>query len=74
MNKDNGHLFTRLEELGIRTTTHDHPPLHTVEESKKYRGQIPGAHIKNLFFKMQETAALAGCGTRRCVDRSKNHA
>lgn len=42
-------LFARLDELGIETTTHEHPPLHTVEESKALRGELPGAHIKNLF-------------------------
>lgn len=44
-------LFARLAELGIETTTHEHPPLHTVEESQALRGEIPGAHTKNLFLK-----------------------
>ncbi len=44
-------LFARLAELGIKTTTHEHPPLHTVEESQALRGEIPGAHTKNLFLK-----------------------
>lgn len=42
-------LFDRLDELGIETTTHEHPALNTVEESKALRGELPGAHIKNLF-------------------------
>ncbi len=42
-------LLRRLEQLGIDTTTHSHPPLHTVEESKALRGQLPGGHCKNLF-------------------------
>ena len=44
-------LFAFLEELQIETTTVTHPPLHTVEESKALRGDLPGAHIKNLFLK-----------------------
>ncbi len=44
-------LFARLKELGIETTTYEHPPLHTVEESRALRGEIAGAHTKNLFLK-----------------------
>ena len=44
-------LFAFLKELAIETTTVTHPPLHTVEESKALRGDLPGAHIKNLFLK-----------------------
>jgi Ala-tRNA(Pro) deacylase len=44
-------LLARLAELGIRTTTHDHPPLFTVEESKALRGALPGGHCKSLFLK-----------------------
>ena len=44
-------LAAFLADLGIRTTTVAHPPLHTVEESQALRGEIPGAHTKNLFLK-----------------------
>lgn len=44
-------FFERLSALGIETQTHRHPPLFTVEQSKKYRGTIPGSHCKNLFLK-----------------------
>ncbi|WP_451971072.1 prolyl-tRNA synthetase associated domain-containing protein [Azospirillum endophyticum] len=44
-------LLARLDALGIHTTTHGHPPLHTVEESKALRGTLPGGHCKNLFLK-----------------------
>jgi Ala-tRNA(Pro) deacylase len=44
-------LLRRLEELGIETTTHDHPPLLTVEDSKALRGDLLGGHCKNLFLK-----------------------
>jgi Ala-tRNA(Pro) deacylase len=44
-------LFAYLDELGITVSTVDHPPLHTVEDSKALRGQIEGGHTKNLFLK-----------------------
>jgi Ala-tRNA(Pro) deacylase len=44
-------LFARLEELGIASTTVEHAPVFTVEESKDLRGTTPGAHTKNLFLK-----------------------
>ena len=44
-------VLKRLEKLGIVTTTYDHPPLFTVEDSKMLRGPIPGYHLKNLFLR-----------------------
>jgi len=44
-------LFQKLEGLGLEFTTHRHPPLHTVAESRRLRGDLPGAHCKNLFLK-----------------------
>jgi Ala-tRNA(Pro) deacylase len=44
-------LLARLDEHGIKTTTVQHPPLYTVEESQKLRGEIAGGHTKNLFLK-----------------------
>lgn len=41
-------LFARLSDLGIETATHRHPPVFTVEEAKRLRGDIPGTHCKNL--------------------------
>lgn len=42
-------LFDRLEALGIAQITIEHAPMFTVEQSREFRGQIPGAHTKNLF-------------------------
>ncbi len=42
-------LFALLDRLGIATTTVEHPPLFTVEQSRALRGTIPGGHTKNLF-------------------------
>jgi len=44
-------LLARLAGLGIAATTHRHPPVHTVEESKALRGDLPGAHCKTLLLK-----------------------
>lgn len=32
-------------------TTHDHPAVFTVEQSRKLRGNLAGGHCKNLFLK-----------------------
>jgi Ala-tRNA(Pro) deacylase len=42
-------LFGYLDRLGIAYATVTHPPLFTVEQSRELRGQISGAHTKNLF-------------------------
>src|ERR1700754_5016523 len=44
-------LFAFLDQLGIKYSTVSHPPLFTVEQSQALRGQVPGAHTKNLFLK-----------------------
>ncbi|MEZ5840372.1 MAG: prolyl-tRNA synthetase associated domain-containing protein [Hyphomicrobiales bacterium] len=44
-------LFRFLETLGIATTTAEHEALFTVEQSQALRGEIAGAHSKNLFLK-----------------------
>lgn len=44
-------LFAFLAELGIAQETVHHPAVFTVEESKRLRGTLPGAHVKNLFVK-----------------------
>ena len=44
-------LIAYLTALGVETTTVEHPPLFTVEDSRALRGDIPGAHTKNLFVK-----------------------
>ncbi|MGZ8400463.1 MAG: prolyl-tRNA synthetase associated domain-containing protein [Methyloceanibacter sp.] len=46
---DRTELFARLEALGISTTTFEHAPMFTVEQSASLRASLPGAHTKNLF-------------------------
>ena len=49
-------ILARLASLGIAAPTVEHPPLHTVEESKALRGLVPGAHTKNLFLRDKKGA------------------
>jgi len=42
-------LLDRLVDLGIEAETVSHEPVFTVEEAKMHRGELPGAHTKNLF-------------------------
>lgn len=42
-------LLGRLDALGIAHTTHRHAPVFTVEEAQRLKGDLPGAHTKNLF-------------------------
>jgi Ala-tRNA(Pro) deacylase len=51
MPKTTEQLFATLDALGIPHSTEKHPPLFTVEQSRKLRGQIPGGHTKNLFLR-----------------------
>lgn len=44
-------LLALLSANGIEAKTFTHPPLHTVADSKALRGDIPGAHTKNLFLR-----------------------
>ena len=44
-------LLARLEALDIAAKTVSHPPVYTVEEAKALRGELDGAHIKNLFLR-----------------------
>ena len=44
-------LFTYLDDLGIAHKTVSHPPVFTVEQAARLRGEVPGAHTKNLFLR-----------------------
>ena len=44
-------FLERLAVLGIAARTVDHPPVFTVEEAARYKGDLPGAHTKNLFLR-----------------------
>jgi Ala-tRNA(Pro) deacylase len=44
-------LFAYLDDLGIAHTTVKHPPVFTVEQAARLRGEIAGGHTKNLFLR-----------------------
>lgn len=44
-------LLARLREMGIEATTHRHEPVSTVNEAQAVKGDLPGAHTKNLFLR-----------------------
>ena len=44
-------LLTLLDSLQIAYVIHRHPALRTVEDSKAYRNNMPGLHIKNLYLR-----------------------
>jgi Ala-tRNA(Pro) deacylase len=44
-------LLAALEDLQIRHRTVDHPAVHTVDEARALRIDLPGVHTKNLFLR-----------------------
>jgi Ala-tRNA(Pro) deacylase len=55
-------LMAMLARLGIATVTVEHLPLFTVEEAQALRGEVPGAHTKNLFLKDKKDALFLVVG------------
>ena len=67
-------LLAYLSGLGIETETLDHPALHTVEDSRALRGDIPGGHTKNLFVKdRKDRLFLLVLGEEATVDLKRVH-
>jgi Ala-tRNA(Pro) deacylase len=62
-------LHARLDALGIAYHAVSHLPVFTVEEAKALRGELPGAHIKNLFLRNKKGRMwLVTCLEDREVD------
>jgi len=51
-------LFAYLDGLGIGHKTVSHPAAFRVGEARALRGQIPGAHTKNLFLRDKKGVAF----------------
>jgi Ala-tRNA(Pro) deacylase len=67
-------LLDYLGSLSIEAETVDHPPLHTVEDSRVLRGDIPGGHTKNLFVKDKKGRLfLLVVGEEAVVDLKRVH-
>ena len=74
MSKSPDELFDFLHKLGIEVTTRTHAPLFTVADSQQLRGQIPGAHTKNLFLKdKKDNVFLVSVGEEAEVDLKQIH-
>lgn len=56
MESRESYLMSKLEELGIVTTTIEHVPVMTVQEAQAQRQHLPGGHAKNLFVKDRKKA------------------
>jgi Ala-tRNA(Pro) deacylase len=62
-------LLARLAGLGIAARTVEHPPVFTVEEARRHRGDLPGTHTKSLFLRDKKGAMwLVVCLEDRAVD------
>lgn len=60
-------LMARLDDLGIATSTLEHPAVFTVAESSELEKQLTGGHTKNLFLKDDKGAlflVIAEASTR----------
>ena len=44
-------LFAYLDDLGIAHMSVKHPPVFTVEQAARLRGEVAGGHTKNLFLR-----------------------
>ena len=67
-------LLAFLSQQGLPHDTIDHAPLHTVEESRALRGEIPGAHSKNLFVKDKKGRLfMLTLGEETIVDLKRVH-
>ena len=65
-------LFELLSIKNLNFQIHDHDPLFTVEDSEKLRGEIIGAHTKNLFLKNKKNNFfLLSCDENAKVDLKK---
>ena len=65
-------LIELLKKKEYKFEVHQHDPLFTVEDSKKLRGKINGAHSKNLFLKnKQKEFFLLSCEEADRIDLKK---
>ncbi len=62
-------FLARLDSMGIPHRTFAHQPVFTVAESKLERGELEGAHVKNLFLRNKKGAMwLVTCLEDRQID------
>ena len=67
-------LLAYLDFLGFQTTTHEHEPVFTVEESEHVTARIAGGHTKNLFVKDKKgNFFLIVAGNKARISLNKVH-
>jgi Ala-tRNA(Pro) deacylase len=67
-------LIAYLTALGVETSTVDHPPLFTVEDSRNLRGEIAGGHTQNLVVQDKKGRLfLLVLGEETAVDLKRAH-
>ena len=72
MHYTKSNLLKYLDKNGILFLEHRHEPLFTVEQSKKLRGLMKGAHTKNLFLKdKKKKFFLLSCLEDKKIDLKK---
>lgn len=54
-------LIARLDDLGIRHRSIEHPPVFRVGEGEDLTRRLPGVHTKNLFLKDKSGQAWLVC-------------
>ena len=65
-------LIKMLKKEKYEIKVHQHDALFTVEDSKKLRGKIDGAHSKNLFLKNKKNKLfLLSCEEADKIDLKK---
>ena len=65
-------LINLLKKESYNIDVHEHDPLFTVEDSKRLRGGIIGAHSKNLFLKNKKNSFfLLTCEEADRIDLKK---
>ena len=65
-------LIELLKKENYNIKVHQHDELFTVEDSKKLRGEIEGAHSKNLFLKNKKNKFfLLSCDEEEKIDLKK---
>jgi len=62
-------MLELLKGKSLDFQIHNHNPLFTVEDSEKFRGEIKGAHTKNLFLKNKKNDFfLFSCDEKANID------
>ena len=62
-------LLELLRGKGLNFQIHNHKPLYTVDDSESHRGNLDGAHTKNLFLKnKKDMFFLFSCDENANID------